>query len=911
MLTFEELEALAARVAEDADLGRLLDTLRARSERLLREMPPVPRVKAFLSRDGGVCPADGAPLAFDPWSPDRHTCTRCGQTVTGERHHSHWARAQHLWLAERAAELALIAVVATDDAAAERAIALLAIYEDLYLELPNRDNVLGPSHLFFSTYLESLWLTSWLAAAFILREAGRLPEDRIEGVNRVAEEAARIIADFNEGLSNRQTWHAAALTAIAAWFGDAELARTAVEERTGLVGHLADGFGEDGLWWEGENYHLFALRGVMQGIHWARAAGYDLLEDDEIRRHFREALLAPARSALPDFTYPARRDSRYGVSLAEAPSLELWEIGRGWLDRDAELDSWLAALYALESPSRNPMLYDAWLHDAGRTVSEPHQRDQLSWWALTAIGPAPPPGQVAPWTPQSVLLAAQGLPVLRHSDFYASVESGREIGGHGHPDRLHLTLHAGGAHWLPDPGTGSYVEPVLEWYRSALAHNAPRLDGENAGGEDAHCEAFESDGEWAWCRARAGAFRRTLVASPNLLIDVLDIAPEAEGVVELPWHLQGGITVTTPGTWEPTRFEHPFVSEPERFSPTTPGTFAVTAENPRSAMVLQALLVVPESELLRAVSPGLPNTRTRQPFLLLRAKGGGRRWISVLSLAPAGATGPQLKFLEGNDQIEVTASGGVFRYHLSDAGVTVDHDGQRRTLAGLRAAPGTRRPFFEPKEEAASAFAPFLHAPPALDGTLEGFDHSAPLDLDAEHQYRRSEEPYDPDALSARAWINWDGEALYLAVAVTKPEVVLRPADAASLELDNEPEDINADGLQIYLGIDGTLEALLVTPQADGELTVRRLEGSDGAGIAVAGTWNPTDLGYLVTLRLQDERLAGHHAGAHLGFDLLVNEMHSGRIHRAGQLVWSGGGGWIYLRGDRHDPSRLGILELG
>ena len=39
----------------------------------------------------------------------------------------------------------------------------------------------------------------------------------------------------------------------------------------------------------------------MQGIHWARAAGYDLLEADEIKRHFREALLAPARSALPDF----------------------------------------------------------------------------------------------------------------------------------------------------------------------------------------------------------------------------------------------------------------------------------------------------------------------------------------------------------------------------------------------------------------------------------------------------------------------------------------------------------------------------------------------------------------------------------------------------------------------------------
>src|SRR5256885_13563329 len=40
---------------------------------------------------------------------------------------------------------------------------------------------------------------------------------------------------------------------------------------------------------------------------------------------------------------------------------------------------------------------------------------------------------------------------------YVSLECGQLGGGHGHPDRLHFTLHAGGVHWLADPGTGSYV----------------------------------------------------------------------------------------------------------------------------------------------------------------------------------------------------------------------------------------------------------------------------------------------------------------------------------------------------------------------------------------------------------------------------------------------------------------------
>src|SRR2546427_958333 len=85
-------------------------------------------------------------------------------------------------------------------------------------------------------------------------------------------------------------------------------------------------------------------------------------------------------------------------------------------------------------------------------------------------------------------------------------------GGHGHPDRLHLTLHADGVHWLADPGTGSYVSPDLFWYRSTLAHNAPRMDGASQLPGDAACEAFDEPGEWGWVRGRFGDITRTVVA---------------------------------------------------------------------------------------------------------------------------------------------------------------------------------------------------------------------------------------------------------------------------------------------------------------------------------------------------------------------------------------------------------------
>src|SRR5260370_566581 len=96
----------------------------------------------------------------------------------------------------------------------------------------------------------------------------------------------------------------------------------------GLLGPLMRGFGRDGMWYEGENYRLFALRGLLTGAPWAREAGVEIAGESPLAARLAAALLAPARSALPDFTFPARKDSRYGVSLAQPMHLELWEVGR-------------------------------------------------------------------------------------------------------------------------------------------------------------------------------------------------------------------------------------------------------------------------------------------------------------------------------------------------------------------------------------------------------------------------------------------------------------------------------------------------------------------------------------------------------------------------------------------------------
>jgi len=77
----------------------------------------------------------------------------------------------------------------------------------------------------------------------------------------------------------------------------------------------------------------------------------------------------------------------------------------------------------------------------------------------------------------------------------------------------------------------------------------------------------------------------------------------------------------------------------------------------------------------------------------------------------------------------------------------------------------------------------------------------------------------------------------------------------------------------------------------------------------VRGGWQAADDGYTVTVSIRAPGWPGP-VEEPPRFDLIVNAMRPDRLRRLGQLVWTGGGGWAYLRGDRQDPSRFGRISL-
>lgn len=880
----------------------------------------LPEQKALLSRNGGVCQKDGSRLLFDPSSPDSHTCPRCAQSYGGERHHRAWVVRYHLWLSERAVHLALLGVLEDEPVLSRCALEILNLYAERYDDYPNRDNVLGPSHLFFSTYLESIWLLQVAIAGSLLETGAAETESaQLNGVRSMVGESASLIASFDEGCSNRQVWNNAALIAAGLWLDSPQLVELGADSGHGIREQLDRAVTGEGFWFEGENYHFFALRGFLLAAELLRQRGENLYADNRVGRKLAAMYTAPLDTMMPDLKVPARSDSPFGVSLLQPRFAELWEIGRARLG-EPRLEGILAAVYQSAVPSTQDFGASEIAEFEQNRDPQMVNRSMLGWKALLWMDPTGIDADSTEWQAGSLVHAEAGIAILRPAGRYVSVECGGRRGGHGHPDLLHVNL-VWKVPWLLDFGTGSYVAESLHWYRSTLAHNAPGVSGRGQLYREGYCVAIGGEGDWSWCIVEALELfgkgtraLRTVVIGPNYVLDVVDVTVPNELQIDLPVHALGDLD-----------FEEESVDYSENPDETSNAWFdqsygSIAAKSvkldarkiraARNGHTLDVHIVPrPAETLLVAEAPGPPDIHFADgpplSFLVRRAAGSGR-WVHIYILQPS----PVQEVHEAGAVIRVKLTDGTLEsVEVTDAGLVIT-DAEGRVCGAtveptVRVASESPHPVHPVRKVVAC---PLLDREPPLREWREHVPQSALHELGEMH-YRRSEEPYPgTDTFGALACVFVVGSSLYFAVDVTKPSLIVRPLDAPDPGWDNELPDIHSDGIQCYAALDDWEGYLAVPDIGSDRLVLRAVAGTAGETSRVRGRWFKNATGVSMVVALSADR--PFERGDRILVNLVVNEMRPGRDRRAGQLVLSGDAGWVYLRGDRESAAGALVAEV-
>lgn len=884
-------------------LAALADSLAADLDRLLPdENVQVHTQKARMTRRGGRCERDGAQLLFDPRSPLAHECPVCGTNFAGDDHYRWWIMGHQLWLAERCVHAAALWRLRGTARYRSLAESILTRLAEIYLDLPDEDNVLGPSRVFFSTYLESIWSLQLSVAVSLLEADGRTATGELVR-ERILAPSSDLIASFDEGISNRQVWNAAALGAAGVLLARPALVARALTGPSGLEGFLRSAVLEDGSWYEGENYHLFAHRGLWYLVALAEQLG--AAPAAESLRRFQLGYSTPLRTALPDFTFPSRRDSQYRASLRQWRVAESLELGRATMPASGELTAGLLALYSGGAPGDTAR----WRSTAEAERNVPGvrlTRADLGWKSLLFALPDAPAGETI--APGSALMAGQGLAVIRRDDgqTYAALDYGHTGGSHGHPDRLNLWLVLGDRRVFEDVGTGSYVERSLHWYRSTLAHNAPLVDGRSQRPVAGSLRAWDERNAYTWVDAEAPIapgvrVRRSVVVGPGHLVDRVEWEADRPVTFDLPLHIDGDVTgahwtdaTLTGDAGLEDGFD--FLSG----SQTTdgqPGPVQVSATGIEGAIQVDAA-----HAWWRTVAPGPPGGDA-QRFLLIRAHGASGCVVSAWSW-----TGPVRMTRSAGNVIDVSITDSTFSHRVGDDTWHVSHDAVAIILDGRRAHGVERDSEREPTVPARRPLdVAGLGSRRVNLGDLTAGAPGLHFGLGSDH-YRRTEATWEQaGSPTASVVVAATVEDLLIEVTVRTrdPNFVAAQDDNP---LDNEHPDVNSDGVQIHLTAPGPSASplaaswLLVPEPGSGQARVTGR--GDAPAIPLEVSWRDTDEGWQLLARVPRRALGEREAV--VGLDVVVNEMPRGRERRRGQLVLSGrGSGWAYLRGDRQDRDAL------
>ena len=458
------------------------------------------------------CPQHAVQLIFEPDSPTLHRCPVDGATFSGEPFDSAWRWSVNNRLAESALRLAVLWKLEGEERNRQSVQEILLGYADAYDGYKAYGGWRPENHgvAQFSTLDEAVWSIP-LAWSFDLIRSTLSDAQQTEIVDRLLLPAAEfLMARHFGGIHNFACWHNAAIGTIGAVTGREALLEFAISGQYGFHTQAREGILADGLWFEGSfSYHFYTVAALL-----LLAKATVNLPKWDLREHpsLAAVLRAPVLCAYPDGSLPATNDCWYFTGLNDdcchgvpkAPAF--YEIGNAWF----------------EEPLFGQVLARAYRHGPRESL------DALLYGA-TELEADPEAGLALP----SVQMPASGYTILRtqreeeavrseETEQYVFLKYGVHGGGHGHPDKLGLTVYACGERQAPDLGTPGYgIDLFQGWYRQTVSHNTVVLDGKSQPAGAGRSIAFRADGPFqiADAAVRWGEEAITGIDAPTYGVD--------------------------------------------------------------------------------------------------------------------------------------------------------------------------------------------------------------------------------------------------------------------------------------------------------------------------------------------------------------------------------------------------------
>ena len=257
--------------------------------------------------------------------------------------------------------------------------------------------------------------------------------------------AAKLLLHRPAG-ANWQMWHNSGLVALGVALENDSIIDVAINKN--IYGYhflMKKHKNSDGWINEGSpHYHYYPLEALLFTANAVKCRGIRLFDRD-----LHDMFVEPVKGTYPDLSFPAHSDGWYGANLLSQSAL--YEIA------DARYnDPLLKRVLELTYAQKKRLDSEALLNN--QTINASDEK----------------------MIQQSYSFDASGFCLLRSDARTVVLKFGGEGIGHGHPDKLSITIHDGKNELVSDFGTSGYGVPdYLKWYKRSLSHNTVTVDAKD------------------------------------------------------------------------------------------------------------------------------------------------------------------------------------------------------------------------------------------------------------------------------------------------------------------------------------------------------------------------------------------------------------------------------------------------